>query len=69
VKSDRTLPTLQTCLLLPIIVAKIALMMEAASVSETSVNSYHIARGNNPESNHLFYFFGFEVLTGLTLLT
>jgi hypothetical protein len=30
----------------------IALMMEAASPSETSVNFYQIAGRNNPEDNH-----------------
>jgi hypothetical protein len=31
----------------------IALMMEAASTSETSVNFYQITRHNNPEDSHL----------------
>jgi hypothetical protein len=31
----------------------IALMMEAASTSETSVNFYQTTRHNNPEVNHL----------------
>jgi hypothetical protein len=31
----------------------IALMMEAASTSETSVNFYQTARRNNPEDSHL----------------
>jgi hypothetical protein len=31
----------------------IALMMEAASTSETSVNFYQTARHNNPEDSHL----------------
>jgi hypothetical protein len=31
----------------------IALMMEAASTSETSVNFYKTIRRNNPEDNHL----------------
>jgi hypothetical protein len=30
----------------------IALMMEAASTSETSVNVYQTARRNNPEDSH-----------------
>jgi hypothetical protein len=30
----------------------IALMMKAASTSETSVNFYHTARCNNPEDSH-----------------
>jgi hypothetical protein len=34
----------------PIIVA---VMMEAASTSETSVNFYQTTRGNNPEDSHL----------------
>jgi hypothetical protein len=31
----------------------IALMMEAASTSEKSVNFYHTTRCNNPEDSHL----------------
>jgi hypothetical protein len=31
----------------------IALMMEAASTSKTSVNSYQTTRRNNPEDSHL----------------
>jgi hypothetical protein len=31
----------------------IAMMMEAASPSETSVNSYQTTRLNNPEDSHL----------------
>jgi hypothetical protein len=31
----------------------IALMMEAASTSETSANFYQTARRNNPEDSHL----------------
>jgi hypothetical protein len=31
----------------------IALMMEAASTSETSVNFYQTIRRNNPEDSHL----------------
>jgi hypothetical protein len=31
----------------------IALMMEAASTSETSVNFYRTTRSNNPEDSHL----------------
>jgi hypothetical protein len=31
----------------------IALMMEAASTSETSVNFYQITRRNNPQDSHL----------------
>jgi hypothetical protein len=31
----------------------IALMMEAASISETSVNFYQTTRRNNPEDSHL----------------
>jgi hypothetical protein len=31
----------------------IALMMEAVSSSETSVNIYQTTRGNTPEGNHL----------------
>jgi hypothetical protein len=33
-------------------VASIALMMEAASTSETSVNFYQTTRRKNPEDNH-----------------
>jgi hypothetical protein len=36
-----------------IIRAIIALMMEAASTSETSVNFYQTLRRNNPEDSHL----------------
>jgi hypothetical protein len=32
----------------------IALMMEAASTSETSVNFYQTTRRNNPEDSHLY---------------
>jgi hypothetical protein len=32
---------------------QIALMMEAASTSETSVNFYQTTRRNNPEDSHL----------------
>jgi hypothetical protein len=31
----------------------IALMMERAKTSETSVNFYHTTRRNNPKDNHL----------------
>jgi hypothetical protein len=31
----------------------IALMMKAASTSETSANFYHTTRRNNPGDNHL----------------
>jgi hypothetical protein len=34
-------------------VAPIALMLEAASTSETSVNFYQTTRRNNPEESHL----------------
>jgi hypothetical protein len=34
-------------------VAIIALMMEAASTSETSINFYQTTRGNNPEDSNL----------------
>jgi hypothetical protein len=34
----------------------IALMMEAASTSETSVNFYQTAQHNNPEYSHLHLF-------------
>jgi hypothetical protein len=33
----------------------IALMMEAASTSETSVNFYQTTRRNNPEDSHLHF--------------
>jgi hypothetical protein len=35
------------------VLAAIALMMKAASTSETSVNFYQITRRNNPEDSHL----------------
>jgi hypothetical protein len=35
------------------IIMAIALMMEAASTSETSVNFYQTTRRNNPEDSHL----------------
>jgi hypothetical protein len=34
----------------------IALMMKAASTSETSVNFYQTTRRNNPEDSHLYFF-------------
>jgi hypothetical protein len=37
--------------------ALIALMIVAASTSETSVNFYQIIRGNNPEDGHLAVIF------------
>jgi ubiquitin-protein ligase len=36
-----------------VLVAMIALMLEAASTSETSVKFYQITRPNNPEGSHL----------------
>jgi hypothetical protein len=36
-----------------VLAASIALMMEAASTSVTSVNFYQTARRNNPEDSHL----------------
>jgi hypothetical protein len=42
------------CLLLAASIIKaIALLMEAARTSETSVNFYHTTRRNNPEDSHL----------------
>jgi hypothetical protein len=41
----------------------IALMVEAASTSETSVNFYQTAQRNNPEDSHLhpqFMFFALD---------
>jgi hypothetical protein len=38
----------------------IALMMEAASTSETSVNFYQTTLRNNPEDNHLDSEFSFR---------
>jgi hypothetical protein len=35
--------------------AIVALMMEAASTSETSVNFYQTARRNNPEDSHFHF--------------
>jgi hypothetical protein len=35
------------------IIRAIALMMEAANTSETSVNFYQTTRHNNPEESHL----------------
>jgi hypothetical protein len=35
------------------IIRAIALMMEAANTSETSVNFYQATRRNNPEDSHL----------------
>jgi hypothetical protein len=35
------------------VAAMIALMMEAVSTSETSVNFYQTTRRNNPEESHL----------------
>jgi hypothetical protein len=39
--------------LVAFIIRLIALMMEAASTSETSVNFYQTIRRNNPEDGHL----------------
>jgi hypothetical protein len=44
---------LQSCLPAASIIRSIALMMEAASTSETSVNFYQTTRHNNPEDSHL----------------
>jgi hypothetical protein len=52
VYSGRSLPTFQRCLLPPSS-GLIALMMEAASISETSVSFYKSPRRNNPEDSHL----------------
>jgi hypothetical protein len=41
-----------------VIWALIGLMMEAASISETSVNFYETAQCNNPEDSHLFKVLG-----------
>jgi hypothetical protein len=46
VYSGRSLPTFQRCLLLS---SAIAVMMETASISETSVNAYQTTRRINPE--------------------
>jgi hypothetical protein len=40
-----------------IIVREIALMMEEASTSETSVNFYQSTRRNNPQDSHLHFLF------------
>jgi hypothetical protein len=34
----------------------VALMMEAASASETLVNFYKTARRNNPEDSHIIFY-------------
>jgi hypothetical protein len=49
VYSDRSVPTFQRCVLL----AMIALMMEAGNTSETSVFFYQTTRRNNPGDSHL----------------
>jgi hypothetical protein len=49
----RSLSTFQRCLLHPSI---IALMMEAARTSETSVNFYQTTRRNIPEKKVKIYF-------------
>jgi hypothetical protein len=36
-----------------VLVALIALMMEAASISKTSISFYQTTRRNNPEDRHL----------------
>jgi hypothetical protein len=53
--SDRILPTFQRCLLSPLsgLWVLIALILEAASTSETSVNFYQTTRRSNPEDSHL----------------
>jgi hypothetical protein len=57
-ETSRSLPKFQRCLLPPPL---IALMMGAASTSETSVNFYHTARRNNPEYSHLWIFMKFDI--------
>jgi hypothetical protein len=47
---ETDLRTFQNCLLLP---SLIALMMEAISTSETSINFYETTRRNIPEDGHL----------------
>jgi hypothetical protein len=42
-----------SCKLINTLCTKIALMMEAANTSETSVNFYHITLRNNAERSHL----------------
>jgi hypothetical protein len=42
------------------LVRVIALMKEAASTSETSVNFYQTARRNNPEDSHLHLYMIFS---------
>jgi hypothetical protein len=37
-----------------VLTAAIAMMMEAASTSETSENFYQITRRNNPEDSHFY---------------
>jgi hypothetical protein len=43
-------------------VVAIVLMMEAASTSETSVNSYQSTRRNNPDDSHLRNLYAFLFL-------
>jgi hypothetical protein len=45
------------------IIRAIALMMEAVSTSETSVNFYQITQRNNPEDSHLQLLFKLTELT------
>jgi hypothetical protein len=42
----------EPCSLVEVLPTLIALMMEAASTSETSVNVYQTTRRNNPEDSH-----------------
>jgi hypothetical protein len=46
----------------------IALMMEAASTSETSVNVYQTTRRNNPEDSHLYHFHCLPRFTIFTII-
>jgi hypothetical protein len=42
------------CSLVEVIIRAIALMMDAASTSETSVNFYQTTQRNIPEDSHLY---------------
>jgi hypothetical protein len=45
-----------------IVIIAIALMMEAASTSETTVNFYQTTRRSNPEDGHLYGNVGRDVV-------
>jgi hypothetical protein len=53
VESGRSFPDVSKVIAAYIIRAMIALTMEGASTSETSVNFYQTTRHNNPKGSHI----------------